>query len=396
MKMFVKIMTLVILLSLAIGCTPAAAPTEAPVAPEDPAATEAPAAPEVQDWAAIEAAAKEEGKVVVYASSSRIEDQIEIWSQIYPDITLEGYDMGDIALKMAEEQNSGNVVGDVWFNSEGELLLGEIYPKGQILPFIPDEFASVLPLSEEYPFAIQRYGGDVWGYNIEQNPDGCPVDNIWQIVDGTWDQHIYLEDPLSEADQITYYVMMTSDLYADQIAEAYKEQEGKEWTTDPDFGEDTPNAGWLWVKKLAKNQNVVLQPGGDEVIEAVASLGMTEPAGLAMTSYSKVRDTAKGEIAFGACNGLKPTMGTSGVTYLGIANNAPHPNAAKLYIKFALTEEGREPWNVLGNWPGRTDLEPPEGAPAFSDAGLWPEDPVLIYKTASLVRDFWTINALGQ
>jgi len=394
MKMIVKLMALVVLLSFIVGCAPTATPTEAPVVPDAPAATEVPAAPEVQDWAAIEAAAKEEGKVVVYASSSRIEDQIEIWNQKYPDITLEGYDMGDIALKMVEEQKSGNVVADVWFNSEGETLFGEVYPNGYVLPFVPDEFADTLILSEDRPFPIQRYGGDAWGYNIEQNPEGCPIDNIWQVVDGTWDKKVYIEDPLAESDKISYYVMMIQ--HGDELAQAYLEQEGKEWTTDPDFGEDTPNAGWLWVKKFAKSPNLVLMPGGDEVTEAVASLGMTEPAGLALTSYSKVRDTAKGEIAFGVCQDVKPSNGTSSVTYLGIANNAPHPNAAKLYIRFALTEEGREPWNVLGNWPGRTDLAAPEGAPPFSEAGLWPEDPVAIYEQASLVRDFWAINSLGQ
>jgi iron(III) transport system substrate-binding protein len=347
---------------------------------------------EVQDWAAIEAAAKEEGKVVVYASSSRIEDQIEMWKQKYPDITLEGYDMGDIALKMAEEQKAGNVVGDVWFNSEGELLLNELLPKGYILPFIPDEFKDALPVTTEQPFAIQRYGGDVWGYNIEQNPDGCPVTNWWQFVNGKYDKNIYLEDPLSEADKIGFYVTVIA--HGDEMAEAYLAEEGKEWTTDPDYGEDTPNAGWLWVKKFAKSPNLVLMPGGDEVIEAMASKGMTETAGMAMTSYSKIRDTVAGEIAFGACEGIQPALGTSSVTYLGIANNAAHPNAAKLYIKYALTEEGREPWNVLGNWPGRTDLAAPEGAPAFSESGLWPEDYIAIYQQASQVRDFWTLNAL--
>jgi len=392
MKTFVKILTFCLLLSFAVGC--ASPPPPEPATTEAPNPPEQPTAPEEQDWAAIEAAAIQEGKVVVYASSSRIEDQIEIWSGVYPNITLEGYDMGDIALKMVEEQNAGNVIGDVWFNSEGELLFGEIYPKGQILPFVPDEFADVLPLSEEQPFAIQRYGGDVWGYNIEQNPDGCPVTNWWQLVDGTWDNKIYLEDPLAEADKVAFYV--TTIAHGDEMAEAYLAQEGAEWTTDADYGDDTPNASWLWIKKFAKNPNLVLMPGGDEVIEAMASLGMTEPAGMAMTSYSKIRDTVKGEVAFGACNGIEPALGTSGVTFLGIANNAPHPNAAKLYIRFALTEEGREPWNVLGNWPGRTDLAAPEGAPPFSEAGLWPEDHKLIYELASQVRDFWVLNALGD
>jgi iron(III) transport system substrate-binding protein len=113
-----------------------------------------------------------------------------------------------------------------------------------------------------------------------------------------------------------------------------------------------------------------------------------------MNSYSKMRDTVKGEIAFAACEGIKPVMGTGDFTVVGIANNALHPNAAKLYVRFALTEQGREPWNVVGNWPGRTDLKPPEGSTPFSN--LWPDDVILFYKIGSQVRDFWTVNMLGK
>lgn len=388
MKTFVKFVTVCLLLSFVISCGPAATPV-----PTKEATTEAAAVPEKQDWAAIEAAAKKEGKVVVYASSSRIEDQIAIWNTVYPDITLEGFDMDDISTKMNEEQNAGNVIGDVWFNSEGSVLLNEMYPAGKILPFIPDEFAAVLPVSASQPFAIQRYGGDVWGYNSEQYKDGCPVNNWWQLVkDGSWTDKVYIEDPLSAADKMQYFSTVIA--HSDEMAAAYKDNFGKEWTTDADYdAATTPTAGWLWVKKFAMNPNLVLMPGGDEVIEAMATLGMTEPAGMAMNSYSKMRDTVKGEIAFTACDGIKPVLGTGDFTVLGIANNAPHPNAAKLYVRFALTVEGREPWNVVGNWPGRTDLAAPEGSTPFSN--LWPDDVVLFYKIGSQVRDFWTVNLLA-
>jgi iron(III) transport system substrate-binding protein len=388
MKMFVKFVTVCLLLSFVISCGPAATPV-----PTKEATTEAAAVPEKQDWAAIEAAAKKEGKVVVYSSSSRIEDQIAIWNTVYPDITLEGFDMDDISTKMNEEQNAGNVIGDVWFNSEGSVLLNELYPAGKILPFIPDEFAAVLPVSAAQPFAIQRYGGDVWGYNSEQYKDGCPVNNWWQLVkDGSWTDKVYIEDPLSAADKMQYFSTVIA--HSDEMAAAYKDNFGKEWTTDVDYdAATTPTAGWLWVKKFAMNPNLVLMPGGDEVIEAMATLGMTEPAGMAMNSYSKMRDTVKGEIAFTACDGIKPVLGTGDFTVLGIANNAPHPNAAKLYVRFALTVEGREPWNVVGNWPGRTDLAAPEGSTPFSN--LWPDDVVLFYKIGSQVRDFWTVNLLA-
>jgi iron(III) transport system substrate-binding protein len=123
--------------------------------------------------------------------------------------------------------------------------------------------------------------------------------------------------------------------------------------------------------------------------------GMTDPAGVANNSYSKVRDTINGEIAVWACEGIEPALGTSGFTVLGIAAMAPHPNAAKLYIRFTLTAEGSEPWNVVGDWLGRTDLPAPEGAPSFADANLWPDDGLLMFQIGSQVRDFWTLNALG-
>lgn len=430
MKTLVKLMILALLLSFIASCAapPAAAPTtvappaavsetQAPPAAAPPTEAPPPAAPPTevalspeeqwlkdnqlgpyftldQDWAAIEAAAKKEGKVVVYASSSRIEDQTAIWNKVYPDIVLEGYDTEGIATKMEEEHNAGNVIGDVSFDGDSMSLFGALYPKGILLPFIPSEFAKVLPTSDTQPFAIQRYGGDVWGYNNEQNPNGCPIKSWWEVVDGSYPNKVYYEDPLAEADKISLFVTVIK--HGDDMAAAYKDYFGKDWTTDAAYDDTTKNAGWLWVKKFAKSPNLVVMPGGDEILEAMATLGMKDPAGFANNSYSKMRDTVAGEIAFTACQGMKPVMGTSGPTFLAIAANASHPNAAKLYIRFALTKEGSEPWNVLGDWPGRSDLPAPEGAPSFAEAGLWPDDGKMMWDIGSQVRDFWTVNALSK
>ncbi len=412
MKVLWKMLVVAVLMGFVVGCaTPKA--TEAPVAP---AATQPPAAPPTevplsadeqwlkdnqlgkyftldQDWAAIEAAAKKEGTVVVYASSSRIEDQIAIWKTVYPDIELQGFDTEDIPTKMEEEHNAGNVIGDVWFAGDMMTLMGTLYPKGVILPFIPSEFASALPTSADEPFAIQRYGGDIWMYNNQQYKT-CPVSNWWQIVDGSYKNSVYYEDPLAEADKISMFVTVIK--HGDEMAAAYKDYTGKDWTSDAMYGPDTENAGWLWVKKFAKSPNLVVMPGGDEILEAMATLDMKDPAGIGNNSYSKMRDTINGEIAAWSCDGIKPVLGTSGITTLGIAANSQHPNAAKLYIRFTLTAQGSEPWSVLGDWPGRTDLPAPEGAPAFADVGLWPDDGKLLFEIGSKVRDFWTVNALSQ
>ncbi len=409
MKILFKLLVLCIVLSFIVSCGGTPTPTMAPVT-QAPVVTQAPTAAPVlsaeeqwlkdnqlgpyftldQDWAAIEAAAKKEGSVVVYAGSSRIEDQTAIWKEVYPDIELLGYDTEGIATKLEEEHNAGNEVGDVMFDGDIMSLSGILDPKGIVVPFKPSEFANVLPADD--PYAIQRYGGDVWMYNNEQNAS-CPITSWWQLVDGSYSNNVYYEDPLAEADKISLFV--TTIKHGDEMAAAYKDYFGKEWTTDADYDETTTNAGWLWVKKFAKAPNLVVMPGGDEILEAMGTLGMTDPAGVANNSYSKVRDTINGEIAVWACEGIKPALGTSGVTHLAIATGAPHPNAAKLYIRFTLTPKGSEPWNVLGDWPGRTDLPAPEGAPAFADVGLWPDDGKMMFEIGSQVRDFWTVNALA-
>jgi iron(III) transport system substrate-binding protein len=411
MKTFVKIMTLIVLFSLVVSCGGTPATTVAPPAPttkpgDTPVpTTEVPLTAEEQwfkdnqlgpyftldqDWVAIEAAAKLEGKVTVYAGTSRIEDQIAIWNTVYPEITLDGYDTDDIAIKMTAEHDAGNIIGDVFFDGDMMSLYMELYPNNIVLPFVPSEFASVLAVTPEDPFAIQRYGGDVWTYNNVLNPNGCPITNWWQIVDkNIFTKSIFYEDPLSESDKIS--MLVTVIKHGDDMAALYQAQYGKEWTTDAEYEATLENAGWLWVKKFAK-ANLVYNEGGDVTTDAIGNLTMTEDAGIGNNSFSKLRATIDGEANQWYCEGLNP-LGTSAPTYIGIAAFAPHPNAAKLYIRFSLTPQGAAPWwGVMGDWPSRSDVPPAEGAPSFADVVLWPDDGTLMWEIGSQVRDFWTIN----
>ena len=49
-------------------------------------------------------------------------------------------------------------------------------------------------------------------------------------------------------------------------------------------------------------------------------------------------------------------MGVRTQSYVGIMNQAPHPNAAKLWIRFILTPDGAKPWMSIGNYLPRTDI----------------------------------------
>ena len=96
------------------------------------------------------------------------------------------------------------------------------------------------------------------------------------------------------------------------------------------------------------------------------------------------------------CFGLEPVMGIFKTSFLAIANNAPHPNAAKLFIRFILSEAGFAPWNEIGTYPAA------EGLPVFEDnlplaelmPQVWEMDPVFDWNNVSKVRDFWAASLL--
>jgi iron(III) transport system substrate-binding protein len=418
MKVFAKILTIVLLASFLASCAAPAAPppaaTEAPqpVATEEPqpVATEAPSSltpaeewakanglgpyqPAEEDWAAVEAAAKQEGKVVVYANSSKFEKLLDAWNALYPDIALEGGDTDDIAVKMGAEQQAGNVVGDVWFNSDGHILYGEFMPNQWLWWYLPAGVVEA-EVTPERPFALSRRSVDVIGYNNEIHPEGCPLTNWWQLTEPALKGKFYMEDPLADMSTTAKISLIVE--HADQMAAAYQELYGKEWTTDEAYAADVENAGYLFLKKLAHNQPGI-QPGGDEVDAAFATLGMdksVEP-GYGWTGYSSYESTMDGELAMAPCMGLKPVLGILKANYLAIANLSPHPNAAKLFIKFALTQEGFDPWSSIGTYPAAEGLTASEDMPALEELSLWPSDDLFAYENSSQVRDFWAINLLA-
>ena len=405
MKALVKLLTVCLLVSFVAGCggTPAATepPAAEPSAPELTAAEQwaqangfGPYQPAEEDWAAIEAAAKLEGKVVVYSNSSKIEKLIEPWNELYPDIELAGGDTDDIHVKMSSEQESGNIVGDIWFQSYGHVLYGEFVPNQWLWSYVPPGVEFVFEVNEDRPFAIQRRSVDVIGYNQEIHPDGCPLTNWWELTEPELKGKFYMEDPISDNSTTAKITLIVQ--YADEFAEAYQNLYGQDWTTDEAYGDDTPNAGYLYLKKLAQNQPGI-QPGGDEVDAAFATLGM-DPAvepGYGWTGLSSYENTLDGELAMAPCYNLEPRAGILKTGYLGVANNAPHPNAAKLFIKFALSEEGFKPWSKMGTYPPVVGVEVPEGMPALDEIALWPSDDVFGYEHMSEVRDFWAVSLLA-
>ena len=427
MKAFAKLLTVCLLISMIAGCGAAAtskpADTAVPQATSKPVDTAVPEAttkpadtpvsvptltaaeewakanglgpytPAEEDWAAVEAAAKLEGKVTVYANSSKFEKLLDVWSALYPDIALEGGDTDDISVKMGAEQEAGNVVGDVWFNSDGHILYGEFMPNQWIWWYLPPGVVEK-EVTPERPYALSRRAVDVIGYNNEIHKDGCPLTNWWQFTEPELKGKFYMEDPIADSSTTAKIALIVE--HADQMAVAYQDYFGKDWTTDPAYGTDVPNAGYLFLKKLAQNEPGI-QPGGDEVDAAYATLGM-DPAvepGYGWTGWDSYETTLDGELAMAPCLTLKPVIGVLKANYFAIANMSSHPNAAKLFIKFGLSQDGFKPWNKIGVYPAAEGLTVAEGMPPLSEISVWSSDDLFAYQNNSQVRDFWAVSLLA-
>jgi iron(III) transport system substrate-binding protein len=409
MKAITKLLTICLLISFLVACGTPAPATNAPVSPADTAIAPAeptltpneewakangvgPYQPATEDWAAIEAAAKKEGSVCVYANSSKFEKLIEPWAALYPDIKLDCGDTDGIVTKMQAEQQAGNIVGDVWFNSDGHILYGQFAPNEWLWSYMPPGVVEK-DVTPERPFAISRHSVDVVGYNQEVHPDGCPLTNWWQLTEPALEGKVFMENPLSDPSTTAKLSLIVD--HGDDMAAAYQELYGKDWTTDEAAGPDSygvvpENAGYLFLRKLARNKPV-LEPGGDEVDTAFASLGMdkTVEPGYGFTGWDSYEGTLDGELAMAPCLTMKPVIGIYKSNYLGIANKSNHPNAAKLFIKYMLTQEGFEPWNNVGTYPDVQGLTAWEGAPDPATIKVWPSDDAFAWANNSKVRDFF-------
>jgi len=374
-------------------------PTAVPTVAMDPevdkwlkAAELGPYAPAKQDWAAIEAAAKKEGKVVVYSNTSKVADIVPLFQKKYPGVTIEAPDIGgdEVLLKTREEQKAKNFYGDVWYSSSGSGdVIGEMLPKQYLWNFVPAELVSVTPESARNPILVVKYGVKVMAYNSELNKT-CPISNIWDLTDAAWKGKMFIEDPLNDASQMG--MLVTIATHTKEMAAAYKDKFGK----DPVLDADTPDAGWLWLKMFAKNKPVP-QPGGDEEMAAFAAPKMKDSYLGINAGYSKYTDVQKGKLFFEPCKGLKPIYGLQSASYMAVINRAQHPNAAKLFINYiSNVPEGFAPWNTMGSYSPRSDWEAVKGAIPYKEVApqLWPIDEATVYKSITKFRDFYALNLL--
>ena len=356
--------------------------------------------PDEIDWDAVYEEAKKEGKVVIYTSSSRTISLKEDFERRYPGITMEVYELGSTGSieKLFREQQAQIYNVDIIHASGYPEQLHLLYHNHMIFPFYPPELEPVIPASFREPLVAQRYESRAIFYNTKVYPEP-PITSWWDLTKPEWRGRLAIVDPLTDAS--TLDLITTIVLNADALAEDYERVFGRPIRLTE------PNAGYQLLKGILDNRPRIFSRHSD-LADVVGDPNSTNPPlgiSIPLSTLRSAGDPARGNLQFRALTDITPAFGIIYPALMNIAYKAPHPNAAKLMIKYFFGDEegglGMEPFFVVGNWPARIDITrqpehpfvPELQLPPLTELNYWLLDPVGVWEKSAEVADWWLINS---
>ncbi len=318
--------------------------------------------------------AQQEGAVTVYSFTSRIGRVEAAFEEAYPGIDLQGFDISSteqIARLKAEAQ-AGVANADVIYISDVPVVLPELLETGIITPYVPPRVADRVPQEYQSPLLAQRLSTKVLMYNEAANPNGAPVDSLWDLTRDEWAARVIMVDPLQRGD---YLDLMTEIvLRSDEMAQAYETEFGEAIMLD-----GAANAGEKFIMDLFDN-DVILVSSTDDVNAAVGVIGQDNPP-IGFTSYSDRRDNEDEGWALQVANSVVPAPGIIFPAILALSATPKNPAAARLVIDFLMGDEtetggpGLAPFYVAGDYVTRSDIPPHPDAVPLDEFAAWRIDP---------------------
>lgn len=326
-------------------------------------------------------AAKKEGKLVVYSTTSRVSLAAENFEKLY-GIKVETANLkdGELVKKVSLEVSSKVAGADMVLCQDSARVYGELINLGYLINYVPFSLADQIPPENQNPLVFQ-FVNTVFSFNTEKS-EQIPVTNIWQLTEPEWKGRVQFKNPNLAGVNANFLTMLTSDKWAAKIAQAYKDYYGKEIVLT------TENAGYEWMKGFFNN--AVLGTSDSTIAENVGTKGQKEQL-MGLFVLSKLRYAAKKNLALAPIKEMQPFSGFYFPTYAQLTANAQNINAAKLFIEYLLTEEGFAPWKSdIGSYSGNSQVPCNEADEDinFWDARLVREEPRYSYENRAKVEEF--------
>lgn len=331
---------------------------------------------------------EEDGKVVIYSISSRMAKVKASFEEDYPGMTLEVYDINanDMSTKLKTEYDSGIRTADVIHSKEqtGDYMIN-FFDKGILHNYQPESIFGGVKDEYKKDMTPLYFETDWWFYNTGIYSE-TPITNWWDVTKPEWKGNFVLQNPLGTVSYMALFTTMVE--HADEMAEAYKECYGEEIVLES----DEPTAAHAWIKRVLANDPVIFD-SNNEVIQSVGE--GKESRLIGYTPSSKYRERAdKGWNIEAEPLSMSPVSGVAFMNFLAVVNEAPHPNGAKLLIRYLMGGEdgngnGIKPFNTIGGWPVRPETAIAEGNVPLEDMKLWMINYDFVYKNLQDVQDYW-------
>jgi iron(III) transport system substrate-binding protein len=328
--------------------------------------------------------ARKEGKVTIYAFTSRIAQIEKAFEPAYPGIDVVPLDISSTQMiaRLKSEAQAGVSNADVAYVSDAPVVYTELVAKGTLLPYVPADVAARLPDEHEKPLLANRLSTKVLMYNEDAHPNGSPVRNLWDLTKPEWKGKVVLVDPNLRGDYLDFMAEVV--LRSADMEKAYQEAFGKPFVLNKPYKQ----AGEQWIAALWANGPVLVR-NTDAVNDAVGKKGQANPP-VGITTYSDRRDNAKENRALQVANAVQPSPGILFPAYLALVKGTKSPAAARLLIRFMMGDDsptggpGFAPFYVPGDYATRTDIQPHKDAIPLEQFRAWRMDPV---KTAAVRQD---------
>lgn len=328
---------------------------------------------------AIEARAKAEGSVIVWSLSSRLEETGKAFQEKY-GIKCEVQSMGtqDLIKKVRLDQNAKGFNADVYLFGDAPEVLATIVKQGLVWPWSSPEMNQAIPPELRVGLPTHHVSAVGLIYNSEKYAEP-PVKNWWDLTTPEWKGRVVMKDLKKAGGDLNLFTAFIQ--HDAELRSAYKARFGEDLVAEGPKG-----AGYEYLRRLLAN-GPIFTASGSEAADMVGAGNVANPP-VGLMTLGKVRYKGERSLNLKWAPGLVPTSGLAYPDPIGVANGAKHPDAAKLFIEFALGIEGYKPYMEYGTWPARTDVPLPEEMMPLREAGFWMVDPEFNFKERQAVLDF--------
>jgi iron(III) transport system substrate-binding protein len=275
----------------------------------------------------LEAGARREASLMLYATGTQIQPLVDRFMQKYPfiKVSMPRASSIDVTRKVIEEYAAGLYQVDAYELSSYGLVVPR--EEGLLQPFTSPELAAyaagAIEPGRNWVSVRESYLGI--GYNTQKISAADAPKSYQDLLDPRWKGKMAISGSLSTSANWVGGMLIT-------------------------LGRD-------YVQKLGRQDIRIYELTG----RALANLMIAGEVPLSPTIYNSHVEASRAQGAPIAWNLPGPVPVTD--TSTALALKAPHPHAAMLLIDFLLSEEGQAMYRDLGYAPSRTGMEPKDLPP---------------------------------